>query len=239
MINSDRPELLGRALRERLAAALRERLSAGMPQELAARTAEGLAGHLPQGEAAELCEALEAYRSEWLPLLGRYLELSLAVVVAWSRERHPLRVRFAVLKFHQLGRPGGVVSLRGGNGQRLFEVNGPQLRVAPAGRHKLVLTATGGEPFYVDGPYDQLSRYKEVRALIDTYQAILTPPRHKTPPRHTHMSDRQWWRLVQSTNRRMLLFNREAAIWRPYLLDYLESAGAVLLDDEPAQPVQR
>lgn len=235
MIKSDRPELLGRALRERLAAALRERLSAETPQELF----EWLAGHLPEGEAAELCEALEADRSEWLPLLGRYLELSTAVVVVWSRERHPLRVRFGVLKFHQLGRPGGVVSLREGAGQRLFEVNGPQLRVATAGRHKLVLNATGAEPFYVYGPHDQLSRYKEVRGLIDTYQADLTPPRHKTPPRHTYMSDRQWWRLVQSTNRRMLLFNREARIWRPYLLDYLESAGAVLLDDEPSQAVQR
>jgi hypothetical protein len=152
----------------------------------------------------------------------------LAVVVMWSRKRRAVFGRFAVLSF-----TGPIISLRDRDGDQLFEVTGPDLRVRTPGRRKLELTPTAGPPFYIEGPYAQLARNKGARRLMEAYQAVVAPPRI------VPMKDRQWASLTRSTSPHTIGFNRmtQAVIWRRVLLAFLWDRRARLPDQASSPPL--
>ncbi|MGA3183390.1 MAG: hypothetical protein ABSE52_02165 [Candidatus Dormibacteria bacterium] len=148
----------------------------------------------------------------------------LALVVMWSRRRHPLGLRFGVLIID-----GRSVRLSDRDGAILMDLAGPDVLVTTLGRLRLGLSSAGAKPLYVEGPYAQLTRNRRARELMEANDARVVPPR--TYP----MSDRAWGRLTRGTSPYAAPFNRmsQALIWRNVMLQHLWNAGARQDDSAP------
>jgi hypothetical protein len=97
----------------------------------------------------------------------------LSVLVTWSSRRHALRRQLGVLSFGE-----ATIALRDRDGTPLFDSAGSDVRAAQVGRTMIQLIGPDQVSRYLVGPDAQLARRGPAAALMETYGAVATPPRH-------------------------------------------------------------
>jgi hypothetical protein len=97
----------------------------------------------------------------------------LSVLVTWSSRRRALRRRLGVLTFGET-----TIVLRDGDGSTLLDARGSEIRAAQVGRTMIQLIGPDQVSWFIVGPDSQLARRSPAKALMETYGALATPPRH-------------------------------------------------------------